>query len=90
MNIGQKVVCIDDQNFLAPQLMSEFPKKGIIYTVRGSFPAIDRYGETKNLLLEELNNPVANNGLEHGFNQKRFRELQKDEVKLSKSEEATL
>ena len=27
MNIGQKVVCVDDQNFLAPHLMEEFPKK---------------------------------------------------------------
>jgi AMMECR1 domain-containing protein len=90
MNIGQKVVCVDDQNFLAPQLMNEFPKKGVTYTVRGSFPAIDRYGETENILLEELNNPIANNGLEHGFNQKRFRELQKDEMKLSKTEEASL
>lgn len=90
MHIGQKVVCVDDQNFLAPQLMDEFPKKGVVYTVRGSFPAIDRYGDTENILLEELNNPIANNGLEHGFNQKRFRELQKDEIKLSKEEEATL
>lgn len=90
MHIGQKVVCVDDQNFLAPHLMEEFPKKGQIYTIRGSFPAIDRYGETANILLEELTNPIANNGLEHGFNQKRFRELQKDEMKLSRKEEATL
>ncbi|MGJ8726731.1 MAG: hypothetical protein ACSHYB_19450 [Roseibacillus sp.] len=90
MNIGQKVVCVDDQNFLAPQLMEEFPKKGVVYTVRGSFPAIDKYGHTENLLLEELSNPIAKNGLEHGFNQKRFRELQTEEIKLSKKEEATL
>lgn len=69
--------------------MEEFPTKGVVFTVRGSFPAIDKYGNTENILMEELNNPVANNGIEHGFNQKRFRELQKDETKLSKKEETT-
>lgn len=45
--IGQKVVCVDDENFVNYDPSSPSPRKGSLYTIRG-------FNKTGLVLLEEV------------------------------------
>ena len=93
---SNKVVCIDDDfssigsdrkldaiihNF------KELPNKGQIYTIR----LILDFAESKGLLLEEVHNPIIEEGsfkgIEPNFSVTRFKPLVEDEVKIEETEE---
>ena len=70
--VGQKVVCVDDQDFPFHHC-KVFPQRGIIYTVRGINPA--DYRGPAHLWLEEIHNPLTMSGEEYSFHIRRFRPL---------------
>ena len=89
MNIGQKVICIDDK--FPPgiaTLYTALPKEGITYVIRDIRLGIRTDCKTGDvsLLLIGLVNPKADSraGLERGFSETRFRPL--DELKTESSE----
>lgn len=52
-HVGQKVVCVDDQNWTSPSLTFERPILGRVYVVRGFTP-------TGTVKLEEIKGLVRN------------------------------
>jgi len=80
MNVGQKVVCIDDRfDAVALALYTAFPVKGVTYVVRDVQLGIRTDCKTGDvsLLLVGVMNPHATSraGLEFGFSADRFRPL---------------
>ena len=97
MNIGSKVICIDDtisvEQFLAVfNLYPDWIKKGEKYTVRG---IKDNDGIVAGLLLEEKHNPptfipLLNREQEPAFATWRFREMTYQEMEAdAESKEQT-
>ena len=76
MNVGEKVVCVDDK--MTPQVIPEFfpnwIKEGESYTVRAREGSM---GTDMRILLEEISNPSQyfpelGGKTEPGFSQRRF------------------
>lgn len=81
--VGDKCVCVDDSvsptsiGGMYPQVWVNWPKEGVIYTIREIFAG----KEGPAFLLEEIRNPLANfkdGRLEPGFAADRFRPLVSD------------
>ena len=101
MQVGQKVVCVDDR-FPGPlaKYYTSLPVKGRTYTIRAVFlgrgimhtkpGAAD--GEVGVLLKELLNGPDPRNkyGQELGFNSMRFRPLEESETTEAQEQEEEL
>ena len=95
MNVGDKVVCVDDR--FAPEvaaLYTALPKKGVVYVVRDVRLGIQpdcRTGDVS-LLLVGLVNPRAESrsALERGFSAARFRRLEEVKEKARRGEPAEL
>ncbi|MFC4170493.1 hypothetical protein ACFOYU_00200 [Microvirga sp. GCM10011540] len=72
-HVGQVVVCVDDSGLPGPDVVTEVPKVGGVYTIREIRP--DEYGD--GLLLHELHNPllqwVCGGEGEASFHNRRFR-----------------
>ena len=82
--VGQKVVCIKDEDAFAPW---NWPKKGEIYTIRaiGECTPAQTYWWGKNVVVwvnEVVNSPDAS-GQEPGFGQGRFRPLVERKTDIS-------
>jgi hypothetical protein len=93
MEVGQKVVCIDD-NF--PKAVTLFykslPKKGQVYVIRDVVLGVNWKGEAGEvcIYLIGLNNPRSKTPPfpERGFNSERFRPL--EEMKMKRVEEEVI
>lgn len=89
--VGQKVVCVNDQNFKADRrldgkrILPNRPVRGSVYTIRGFY-------EDDSVYLEEIHNPknvvwLDGRG-EAAFSLLRFRPLVEDKSKTSFTEGA--
>ena len=94
MNVGDKVICVDDS--VGPQVdLNVFPtwvKEGDIYTVRALEGSL---GGGRRVILEEIKNPSAYfpelmGKTEPGFNQKRFADLATHLLKNAIGEEVSV
>ena len=65
MKVGSLVICVNNIGFM----MCHPPIEGEIYTVR------EVRGDGVGILLEEIINPIATTGREHGYYSFRFREI---------------
>jgi hypothetical protein len=93
MNVGQKVVCVDEAApFHLRQHYTTWIKKGTIYVVRGVFLGVDYQssnpGEVGVYLLG-IHNPLSNVAPypERGFNAQRFRPIEENKDLVTKKEE---
>ena len=101
MQVGQKVVCVDDR-FPTPlaKYYANLPVKGRTYTIRAVFLGRRVMHTTPGaadgeigLLLQELRNgpdPRNKHGQELGFNSERFRPLRETETTAENEEELAL
>jgi len=91
--IGQKVVCIDDQfDPLIAQFYHKFPTKNTIYTIRDIRPGISPNCETGevSVTLDEIYNPSSKFGIERGYKAERFAPLNNipdEEIKVAEAHE---
>jgi hypothetical protein len=93
MNVGQKVVCVDDAAPLhLRQYYTTWIKKGTVYVVRGVFLGVDYQSSSPGevgVYLLGIHNPLSNVPPfpERGFNAQRFRPIEEHPVKVTKEEE---
>lgn len=91
MRPGTKVICIND-DFVSDvpdagidariKLFEQLPRKNEKYTVRDIFTI----GSTKGITVEELKNPMLDNGIEANFNINRFRKLEETPLEIVEEE----
>lgn len=72
---GDTVICVNDASFLCEGLLEALPVLYERYIVRGFMDAQDEHGATTGVLLDELINPLDEQGREHGFKIKRFKKV---------------
>ena len=95
MNVGDKVVCVNDGfDPEVAKLYAALPKKGVVYVIRDIRIGIQpdcRTGDVS-LLLVGLVNPRAESrsALERGFSASRFRRLDEAKAIASRGEPAEL
>jgi hypothetical protein len=94
MNVGDKVVCINDKwDAWVFDTYNQLPEQGEIYTiraVRAGRPNLDGGAAVLTLLLEELQNDIDYShigGDELGFRANRFAPLNSQRAKMAMKEE---
>jgi hypothetical protein len=91
VEVGQKVVCVDDNFPKAVVLLyKSLPKKGVIYVIRDVVLGVNWKSEPGEvcLYLIGLNNPLSKTPPypERGFNAERFRPLEEMKSKVEAKE----
>lgn len=74
---GDLVICVDD-DWRRLRVLRVYPRKNGIYTVRG----IVSYTEGDGLMLEEILNPLSDNGNEMAWDSGCFRPIRKPDIEV--------